>query len=145
AGFDRPIRIRLSPADLGAMQVEVSRQQGSLAARFEVTTSAAQSMLNEHLPALRESLGRSGLTIDRVEVRLVESTPDDNRPQGRQGDERQGREHQRQEHRRQDEWFDADAADEVVPRRRTTSKSTVTPQVIRSSRGTAADLIDIQV
>ena len=102
AGLDRPIRIRLSPAELGALQVEVGRHEGALHARFEVTTTAAQSALNDHLPALRESLGRSGLTVDRIDVRLVEPTQEegrsDSQSQSKSGGEQSGYGGQDHEH-----------------------------------------------
>lgn len=151
AGFDRPIRIRLSPAELGALQVEVGRHEGSLHARFEVTTPAAQAMLHDHLSALRESLGRAGVTVDRIDVRLVETTPDEGRADSQQqsstGSEQGGhggQEHEqpRREHRGKS-GRDSDL--DVTPR---PSGDSVSPHVEgpgRNALNHAADLLDIQV
>jgi flagellar hook-length control protein FliK len=144
AGFDRPIRIRLSPGELGSLQVEVSRHEGAVAARFEVTSFAAQSVLNDHLPALRESLGRAGVTIDRIEVRLADGASDDGRAEGQAYRDNPGGGHGQQQRDWHDEVFH-ETQDEVAPQRRSVANRAATPQSQKVSRGAAADLIDIQV
>lgn len=101
--LDRPIKIRLTPPELGALHVEVSRRDGKVSAQFEVTTTAAHAALNDQLSTLRESLGRAGVIVDRIEVRLAEPT----REEGRSEDDREGQGQRRQtsddEGRRQDD------------------------------------------
>lgn len=146
-GLDRPIRIRLTPPELGALRVEISRQDGHVAARFEVTTVAAQSTLIDHLSALRESLGRAGVAVERIEIRLAEPSREDGRSDGR-GEEQSQRQGSGEDRRQRDDrrgptWGgtggEPNAVDDgSVPR---------APAGMRPSlpKAAGADLIDIQV
>jgi flagellar hook-length control protein FliK len=69
----RPLRVRLSPPELGSMQIEVAVRNGVMTARLEVQTPAAQQTMLEQISSLREALAQNGSTIDRIEVVLDES------------------------------------------------------------------------
>lgn len=73
----RPLRIRLSPPELGAMHIEVSSRGGTVTARLTVQTSAAQKTVLDNLPMLQESLTQNGTVIDRIEVQLNDFFNDD--------------------------------------------------------------------
>ena len=64
----RPLRIRLDPAELGSLRIEVARSADGVTVRLEAATAAARRLLTEQLPALRESLAAAGIAVDRVEV-----------------------------------------------------------------------------
>jgi flagellar hook-length control protein FliK len=145
--LDRPIRIRLTPPELGVLRVEVSRQEGGILARFEVTTIAAQSALNDQLSTLRDSLTRAGLPVERIDVRVVEPRQDERMSEERQ-DSGDGR-HSQSEGRRHNERQQQEprhvpvsvgsSGDQVVPAEETPSRRS------RAARITGADLLDIQV
>jgi Flagellar hook-length control protein FliK len=69
---DRPFRVRLRPPELGALQVEIFREEHAVSARLQVETASARSALSEHLSELRQSLVRHGVAVDRIEVQLVD-------------------------------------------------------------------------
>ena len=66
------IRIHVRPPELGSLQIDVSVKDGALSARLEAQTSAAQQILQDNLPELKEALAQQGLTVDRIEVRLAD-------------------------------------------------------------------------
>lgn len=70
------IRLRLSPPELGALRVEVNMSEQGLAARVEVETNDARTILLENLPALRERLAEQGLRLERFDVELSQREPD---------------------------------------------------------------------
>lgn len=79
------VKLRLSPPELGAVQIELRVQDGVLSARLETENTAAKSVLLENLPALKERLAEQGMRIENFEVNVGSrgngGTPD--RPQDR--------------------------------------------------------------
>jgi flagellar hook-length control protein FliK len=69
------LRLRLSPAELGSLRLEIRVQEGVLTARVETETPAARSVLIENLPALRERLAEQGVRIERFDVDLMQHSP----------------------------------------------------------------------
>jgi flagellar hook-length control protein FliK len=65
------IRLRLHPAELGALRLEVTVHNGAMTARLEAETQAAQGMLLENLPALRERLAEQNIRVERFDVDLM--------------------------------------------------------------------------
>ena len=63
-----PLRIRLHPPELGSMKLELQVQRGVIKARMETDTAAAQSILSDHVSALKDRLAESGLKVDTFEV-----------------------------------------------------------------------------
>lgn len=73
---DGEIRLRLSPPELGALRVEVNMSEHGLAARVEVETNDARTILLENLPALRERLAEQGLRLEKFDVELSQREPE---------------------------------------------------------------------
>jgi flagellar hook-length control protein FliK len=84
AAFDRggPIRLRLSPPELGAVRLVVSLRDGTLSARLEAETAAARNVLLDHLPLLRDRLAQQQIKIERFEVDLLHQPAADQRHHG---------------------------------------------------------------
>ncbi len=68
------VRLRLAPAELGTVRVEMRIQQKRVEARVVADTDAAASALREHLHDLRSRLESFGLQVDRIEVETESST-----------------------------------------------------------------------
>ncbi len=68
----RPLRMRLSPPELGTLQVEISVRQGAVMARLEVDNAVSQKILLDNIASLRESLAQNGTQLERIEVHLSE-------------------------------------------------------------------------
>ncbi len=64
------VRLRLHPPELGSLRVELTIRNGVMNARVEAETSAAQSLLLENLPALRERLAEHDIKVQRFDVDL---------------------------------------------------------------------------
>lgn len=62
------LRVRLTPQELGQVDVSVQLKEGVLIARLEADTFRAQQILQEHVASLKESLANQGLAVDRIEV-----------------------------------------------------------------------------
>lgn len=62
------VRLRLAPAELGTVRVEMQIQQKKVNARVVAETDAAASALREHLPELRARLEAHGMQIESLEV-----------------------------------------------------------------------------
>jgi flagellar hook-length control protein FliK len=66
-----PVRLRLSPPELGSLRLELEVRDGALAARLEVETANARALLLDSLPQLRERLASQEIKIERFEVDLM--------------------------------------------------------------------------
>lgn len=64
--------IELRPADLGPLKIAVENHGEETRIALTATNPAAQGMLEQHLPRLREWLQESGLANSEVEVSLGE-------------------------------------------------------------------------
>jgi len=67
-----PLKLRLSPPELGSVKMEVSLRDGALSARLEAETPAARAALLENLPALRERLAEQNVRIEKFDVELFD-------------------------------------------------------------------------
>jgi flagellar hook-length control protein FliK len=76
---DSEVRLRLHPAELGALSVEVKVHEGVLTARLQAETSEARTVLLENLPQLRERLAEQGIRIEKFDVDLMDHS--DRQPQ----------------------------------------------------------------
>ncbi len=63
-----PIRLRLSPPELGSLRLEVQMDQSTLTARIETETSAARQAILDNLSVLRERLAEQGIRIEQFDV-----------------------------------------------------------------------------
>ena len=69
-----PLRLRLSPPELGSLRLEITMNQGQMTARVEAETEAARTVLLDNLPALRERLAQQDIKIARFDVDLFGQT-----------------------------------------------------------------------
>ena len=70
------VRLRLAPAELGTVRVEMQIQQKKVNARVVAETDAASSALREHLPELRARLEAHGMQIESLEIETQSSDTD---------------------------------------------------------------------
>lgn len=70
-----PVRLRLSPPELGSLRLEISVRDGAMTARVEAETQAARSLLLDNLPLLRDRLARQDIQIEQFNVDLAGHTP----------------------------------------------------------------------
>ena len=68
------IRIRLHPAELGSVRLEMQVQGKEVRARVVVETEAARGLLREHLHELRSRLSDQGMHIQHLDVELGDAT-----------------------------------------------------------------------
>lgn len=62
------VQLRLSPPELGSLQVRISIQDGAMTARLEADNAAARTLLIDNLPALRDRLAQQDIRIEKFEV-----------------------------------------------------------------------------
>lgn len=62
------VRLRLAPAELGSVRVEMQVTQRKIQARVVAETEAASALLREHLPELRSRLESFGMQVEQIEV-----------------------------------------------------------------------------
>ncbi|OUX51385.1 MAG: hypothetical protein CBE43_03880 [Rhodopirellula sp. TMED283] len=62
------IRLRLAPAEMGSVRVEMRIQQRKVAARVIAETEAASAALREHLPDLRARLESFGMQVEQLDI-----------------------------------------------------------------------------
>jgi flagellar hook-length control protein FliK len=65
------IRLRLSPPELGSLQMQISVKQGVLSATIQADNTTAQQVLLDSLPDLRDRLAQQDIRIDRFDVGLM--------------------------------------------------------------------------
>ncbi len=62
------VRLRLAPAEMGAVRVEMRISQRKVQARVVAETEAATAALREHLPDLRARLESFGMQVEKIEI-----------------------------------------------------------------------------
>lgn len=67
-----PLRLRLTPPELGVLRIELIVRDGALSARLEAETPAAKTAILENLSALRERLTAQEIKIERFDVDLMQ-------------------------------------------------------------------------
>jgi flagellar hook-length control protein FliK len=65
------MRLRLSPPELGSLQMQISVKQGALTASIQADNSTAQQVLLDSLPDLRERLAQQDIRIERFDVQVA--------------------------------------------------------------------------
>lgn len=63
-----PIEVRLSPPELGTVQLKLEVSEGVLSASIETETQAARNALLDNLPALRERLAEQDIRVEKFDV-----------------------------------------------------------------------------
>lgn len=123
------VRLRLAPAELGTVRVEMRIQDKQVQARVIAETDAASAVLREHLPDLRGRLEAQGMQLERIEIQTEETQQErsgsfDGDPRGGDsggpGDQRRFR--------------------RPTPQRQRPSPAEASPEPGASSPGTAAEL-----
>ncbi len=71
---DATVRLKLHPAELGSLRIEITVKNGALSARVEAETTTAQSLLVENLPLLRERLADQGIKVERFDVGVADQS-----------------------------------------------------------------------
>lgn len=66
------VRLRLHPAELGALSIEVRIHDSVLTASVQAETPEAKAAIIDNLPALRERLAEQGIRIDKFDVDLMD-------------------------------------------------------------------------
>ncbi|MCK4871289.1 MAG: flagellar hook-length control protein FliK [Phycisphaerales bacterium] len=79
------LTMRLHPATLGQLKIELDIQGTSVRATFTSTTEQAQQLLSEHLSALRTALESRGLTVTQLHVQSA-TPPTTNNTAAQHGD-----------------------------------------------------------
>ena len=89
------VRLRLSPPELGVLQIKLTVSEGVLNASLETENAAARNVLLDNLPALRERLAEQEIRVEKFDVdvrqeggsegqqRALEERRDSNRRQER--------------------------------------------------------------
>ena len=67
-----PLKLRLTPPELGVLRIELSVRNGALSAKLEAETPTAKMAILENLPALRERLTAQEIKIERFDVDLMQ-------------------------------------------------------------------------
>ncbi len=75
------IRLRLSPPELGSLQMEISMHKGVLSARLETETHMARAVLLDNLPQLRDRLAEQGVRVEHFEVDVSQRDASDSQQQ----------------------------------------------------------------
>ncbi|MEM1068943.1 MAG: flagellar hook-length control protein FliK, partial [Planctomycetota bacterium] len=83
------VRLRLAPAELGSVRVEMRIQQRKIQARVVAETEAASTALREHLPELRQRLESQGMQIEQLDVEVDTGDRDTSEFRQHSGEDRQ--------------------------------------------------------
>ncbi|QDT42092.1 Flagellar hook-length control protein FliK [Gimesia alba] len=73
------LKIRLSPPELGTLQIEVSLKNGEYTAKLEVQNRHAQKVINDNIAQLKEALTKTGVSLDRIDVHINTDSTEDQR------------------------------------------------------------------
>jgi hypothetical protein len=64
------VTVRLAPASLGPVRIQMELQDGQVSARFDVAGSEARRLLESNLGVLRDTLEARGLRVDDLHVSI---------------------------------------------------------------------------
>lgn len=74
------VRLRLAPADLGTIRIEMRVRNSQIDAKVLAESEAVSQTLREHLPELRSRLEQQGLTVERIEIDTESRDPTGEQP-----------------------------------------------------------------
>lgn len=101
AGVQR-LFIKLSPANLGSLSIELVQKDHTLVARILASSTAAKDVLESQLNGLKSAFAAQNIQVDRVEVGMQPSQspqePFSNRNQQNQQDQNNGQYRQEMDH-----------------------------------------------
>lgn len=75
---EQSVTLKLEPATLGELRVNLQFKEGTVAARFEATSSEARRLLERSIGDLRQALEARGVEVSQLDVQLV--PPRDTQP-----------------------------------------------------------------
>ncbi|MEQ9616916.1 MAG: flagellar hook-length control protein FliK [Phycisphaerales bacterium] len=85
------LTIRLTPATLGTVKIDLELAQGRVSVDLHASTDLAQDAISKNISLLRSSLESKGLTVDRIAVQLTPATNQSNNAStGNANDQQQG-------------------------------------------------------
>jgi len=134
----RELRIRLTPPELGTVRIEISSRGGTLTARLEVETAAAQQTIQHNLSLLRDTLAQQGTQLQRIDVHLTPSRSEEGQPQS--GGQQQSGTQQQPEQQQPRQQQQSSRQDSQTPQHSQDEENSV-----RSTRYRSSDELDIQV
>lgn len=70
------VTLRLQPAELGQVRIDVSIQNGVVRAEFQTQNESVRSLLQHQLGHLRHALESQGLVVDRLDVQAQPQSQD---------------------------------------------------------------------
>lgn len=84
----RALKMRLSPADLGMVEITVERNEaGRINAHFQTESQATREILNESLVQLRDSLEKSGVQVGEIDISCTTLSSNGNEGRGKERQE----------------------------------------------------------
>jgi flagellar hook-length control protein FliK len=95
------LTMKLSPASLGEVRIEMSMQAGRVSVQFDVGNIAAYEAIKGHITELRQSLEQRGMTVERVETHVSPALAKSAQPDGQsnqRGGEQAGQNGQQDRH-----------------------------------------------
>ncbi len=84
------VRMRLAPAELGSVRIEMRVQDRRVDARVVAESEAAGQILRDHLPELRHRLESQGMKIERIEIQTEPESLTENGREFARGEHRDG-------------------------------------------------------
>lgn len=144
------LKIRLSPPELGTLQIEVSLKNGEYTAKLEVQNNQVQKVINDNIAQLRDALAKSGVAMDRIEVNINTDSSEDHHSsqsdaQSQTGSEFQSNQFSENSSDSEQGSEDRSSVEEAAPNEHEAEQDG--PQVARS-QGVAAENveeIDVQI
>lgn len=67
------VTLRLTPADMGTVRIQLQIQAGSVNASFHTETESARNLLNQQFAQLRSALEGRGLSVERLTVQTMQN------------------------------------------------------------------------
>lgn len=146
------LKIRLSPPELGTLQIEVSLKNGEYLAKLEVQNNHAQKVINDNIAQLKEALAKTGVSIDRIDVHINTDASEDQRSSNSDAQSQTANDfdaNQFSENSDESEQWQEERAhsDESVAREDPEKVEQNSPQVVRSQGLEAENVeeIDVQI
>ena len=69
------VKLRLSPPELGSLQLNITVKDGAMTAHVQAETANAQNLLLNSLPDLRDRLAQQDIRLERFDVDLTNQSP----------------------------------------------------------------------
>ena len=87
------VTLRLTPAELGTLKIELAIAGGAVSARFSAETDTVRQLLSDRMAQLRTALERQGLSVERLAVQTQQPLPNTAQANTQQGHGGPGQQH----------------------------------------------------